>query len=236
VLDDPLTIIAAALPLAADLGDIIKALVPIVAFIFWLIFQVMGKAQQQAGPNPPKPAAPPRKRREDPLTAEIDEFLAEARRRRVEAQPDAARRAPGEAAIEAQRQRPRRQAKSAPPIDAVLVPDDVSGQDVAQHVKQHLDTSRFTSRASALGDRVETADDDMEAHLRQTFDHRIGRLGAAPTTAPAAAPAPAQPAPAAQQVTAAPAHDLAARLANPQNVRDIIVLNEIITRPEARWS
>ncbi|MEX0585971.1 MAG: hypothetical protein WD176_04970 [Pirellulales bacterium] len=225
----PETLLAARLPLAADLKEILGAIVPIVAFLLWIIVQVLGKGQQ-AGGGQAKPAVPPRKRpREDALTTEIDEFLTEARRRRTEtAQPEPPRRPVAETFVEPPRQRPRRPTKTAAPIEAVLVPDDVGGENVAEHVKKHLDTSKFKTRANALGDRVEDADDDMEAHLRQVFDHRVGRLGTAPSSAAVVTTA-------AVDASTTVSSDLATRLTNPQQIRDVIIFNEIIMRPEGRW-
>src|SRR5687768_9387732 len=49
---------------------------------------------------------------------------------------------------------------------------------VAQHVAQHLDTREFAQRAERMADVTEQADERMESHLHQAFDHRLGNISA----------------------------------------------------------
>jgi hypothetical protein len=120
------------------------------------------------------------------------------------------------------------------PIDAALVETDVGRQSVSEHVREHLNVSATVRRLDRLGDNVEAADDDMDAHLKSVFDHRVGSLPSkqrsigpapSPNDSTSALDAPAAPAPI----------DFAALLGDGQNVRKAIVMSEILQRPEQRW-
>ncbi|MEX0714466.1 MAG: hypothetical protein WD278_19170, partial [Pirellulales bacterium] len=99
------------------------------------------------------------------------------------------------------------------------------------HVQQHLGTQQFSRRAGQLPP-VDQADEMLESHLHQVFDHQLGSLGIQ-----AAEPAELTTESADNQAlpTTATAEALATLLANPQTLRGAIVLNEIFTRPEHRW-
>jgi hypothetical protein len=47
---------------------------------------------------------------------------------------------------------------------------------LGQHVSEHLDTSSIAEKTESLGSRVRVADEEVEQHLHQTFDHQLGEL------------------------------------------------------------
>lgn len=49
-------------------------------------------------------------------------------------------------------------------------------ESVEEHVQHHLDTREFHERATKLGAEVDLADEKLEAHLHQVFDHDVGTL------------------------------------------------------------
>jgi hypothetical protein len=115
----------------------------------------------------------------------------------------------------------------------ILDPGDVTGQDVSQHVQQRMDTSSFSRRASALGAAVDQSDDRMGAHVHEVFTHDLGRLGSRasartsfPTpSAPAAPPPPDVEAPVGGTL-------ISELLRNRGQIRNAILLSEILNRPE----
>lgn len=140
----------------------------------------------------------------------------------------------------AQRQKPPHE----PIVDAdvvedaeILEADVVPGEDVAQHVARRLDTSNIGQRATQLGVNVDQSDDIMEAHLHQVFEHQLGDLGARTSraavsilddddrqsTRPPSTPAPTT------------AIAISEMLRSPQDLRNAIVLSEILRRPDERW-
>ena len=185
------------------------------------------------------------------MNNEVEEFLRRAAQRR--AQVEAQLRAQAEARARGQGQPPPRpeppkrltpntqsmsQQQAPQRAEVVEVNSELaaSGNRVAASVAEHMRHSQdIAARVELLGDRVEVADDEMEAHLQQVFDHSVGRLRK--TTESASAPGrAATPSEAAVVIRdASPAHGIAELLRNPQSVRNAILLAEVINRPADRW-
>ncbi len=110
------------------------------------------------------------------------------------------------------------------------------GGAVSAHVKKYLDEKEFDQRASKLGGEVAAADTKIEQHLKQVFGHGISKLAAKPGET-AAPPTPQLTAFFQDELPALPAAGagLAAMLNNIDNLRQAIVLNEILQRPSDRW-
>jgi hypothetical protein len=103
------------------------------------------------------------------------------------------------------------------------------GISVAEHVQKHLDTRSFEQRASHMT-RVDQADEQMEEHLHKAFDHEVGTLAAQAKAKEAANAAAA--AATASKVTAG---GVAAMLKDRNSLRNAIIMQEILRRPEERW-
>jgi hypothetical protein len=104
------------------------------------------------------------------------------------------------------------------------------GDSVAAHMRHSQD---IAAHVEMLGDRVESADEDMAAHLQQTFDHAVGRLKK--TTDGPVQLAPTSPSVAAIVTRdASPAHGIAELLRSPQSVRNAFILAEVLKRPD-QW-
>ena len=134
----------------------------------------------------------------------------------------------------------RRPQRTPPPVRASSEPrrlavveevvESPTEETVAEHVRRSLNTSSFEQRAESLGDRVEQADEQMEAHLKSAFDHRIGTLSGRQISADEGTSST----PASSERESAPI-EIAALLADPANRRNVMILNEILSRPEHRW-
>lgn len=181
------------------------------------------------------------------MNNEVEEFLRRAAQRR--AQVEAQLRAQAEARARGQGQAPPPRAEppkritaaaqnlsqQQQPIQADVVELGVSGSRVGDSVSDHMRHSQdFAAQVELLGDRVESADEDMTAHLHQTFGHAVGRLRK--TTAGPVQPTAATPSVAAIVIRdVSPAHGIAELLRNPQSVRNAILLAEVLNRPADRW-
>ncbi len=164
------------------------------------------------------------------MPRDIEEFLKMAAKRRQQqkqqsgntgqrpAQPTPARRRL------AQQSRPPVQ----PAADDIVIIGSSDGTmqpvSVSNHVRQHLDTSDISDHATQLGEEVALADEKLDARLHQTFDHQLGRLKKrqdvetlTTTTSKDVSPIAA---------------DLLDMLSNPKSIRQAILLNEILKRPE----
>jgi hypothetical protein len=221
-------------PLFADIDAQLIKLIVVVAFLTIAgIGKLLTKLQQK---NPPiGNARPP----EPPIRAqgadEIGDFLqraAEARRaqRPRPSRPPQAR----PAQVRAVQARP----AAENPVQAQVVADRPVGGKIGQQVEQDLDTREFTQRTTQLGSEVAQSDRQIDEHLHEVFDHYVSKLELVPGEAAAApvAVGPAELSGAAQPD--APALFLSGLtdiLTDPDSLRQAVVLNEIIRRPEERW-
>ena len=110
-------------------------------------------------------------------------------------------------------------------VDAELAEQpDRLGRGVAQHMRG---TQEIAEHTRHLGEEVDQADDKLEAHLHQVFDHKLGDLKK--STLEAAAVSPSQ---ASREGPLPGAASIAHLLVDPQNVRNAIILAEILRRPD----
>ncbi len=103
------------------------------------------------------------------------------------------------------------------------VAEAVAGH-VAQSVASRSDS--LAQKAAQLGQRIVAEDQQFEDKVKAKFDHAIGTLGERATETQTADSSP---------VVITPAAQIAAMLANPEGVRQAVILNEILRRPSDRW-
>lgn len=219
-----------------------------------------GRGPRAGGPQAGGPQAPRRPPR-DQVEEEIGEFLRRAAERRAGGppqrppqrppQPPQPARAPQEPArrlVEAARPLSQRTDAPAPaarpaaqpaaPLRVEVVAEPRLGEGVRRHVQQYLSTDDLVRHAEHLGDDVEQTDERLQARLHQTFDHelsRIGRLPGEPASETEEAPT-VEGTYAGGEVPVTVAAGFAALLANADTLRQAIILNEILQRPEDRWA
>jgi hypothetical protein len=205
----------------ADIAVIIKfvlfLLVICVPAIGKLLLGMKASQANQAGrvgPPPPKPAPP--------VQSEIEAFLQRASAKN---EPSSSRS-----------QRPR-QVRSKPteaPIRAEIVRERRVGGQVEQHVKQYLNEDEFVRRSQKLGEEVGEADDKIERHLKSVFDHSVGTLANVPGET-AAAPRSKLADVAPETTFATSTFDMVALFSNPSNIRQAIIISEVLNRHTDRW-
>ena len=124
------------------------------------------------------------------------------------------------------------------PVDVQVVAEEPVGARIAKEVDRDLDTQEFAKRTTQLGSEVAEADREIDERLHQVFDHHVSNLELLPGEA-AAAPEVQTPVeltePSLESIPATFATGLTDLRANPTSVRQAIVLNEILHRPEERW-
>ena len=86
--------------------------------------------------------------------------------------------------------------------------------------------SGLPERPPQLGKRIIEEDEQFDIQLKAKFDHTVGTLGESTPTGQPQQPGPQRETPAAQ---------IAAMLANPDGVRQAMIINEILRRPSDRW-
>lgn len=195
--------------------------------------------QEQNEPGLGKPAT-----LEETLRREVEDFLKRAQGGGATSQPPRTPRPapqrqpsapPKKAAAEAKPRRlvkqpkPLSQRKSEEPVLEVVRPGAPTGAAVDAYVESQMrGVASIGRQASRLGSEVALADDRMEAQLHEKFDHRVGTL--APLAASSTGP----------QGGGAEKENVAARefrelIARPGGMRQLVIANEVLRRPEERW-
>ena len=223
-----------SLLLAVDLGTVIQAMVVIVPVVFWILSQVLGDARAKKPPaRKPRQPNPVAQNRPPDLAGEIEKFLRRAAERRqgkppadveVLVAPESAQRIPSPPP------RPvRAEVVAAQLVQSRQAETLTSRHEVAEHVREHLDTDAITSQASHLGQEVGLADDKLEARLHKKFDRKLGSLRQQDSIHPYARKDEAGATRPPSVLTAA---TLAGMLGNPHTARQAVILSEILRRPQ----
>lgn len=186
-----------------------------------------GQLNQPRPGNQPPQQAPP----QDRLEQEIEAFLRKSTpgEKTPPATPGQPRANPMRQAVK-KKQRPAKRAALRPqPEQKAIRPSE----SVDQHVQRHIGSGGVAERDAHLGDQLELADERVEAHLHEVFDHRLGSLGS--TTDQSISEGTDadiwDPKRAGLPVSA----QLFDMLSSPQHVGTAIVLSEIIRRPSMDW-
>jgi hypothetical protein len=243
-------------PLLAEIGEILGAIITLGAIIFWVIQKIAeaNKAVQKRAPRPAAPAAraaaqggpQPAGQQADPLRNQVEEFLRRTNQGNPPRQAAPPARKPAqqmreiELLLDEEASPPPRRSVSAPLPSGTsqrigsMPSDQRQSRPPAPLRKRKTLAERADERAAArtkamaqkvsnLGQRIITEDRQFDDQLKAKFDHSVGTL--ASNTPAATEPVPRD----------APAAQIAAMLANPDGVRQAIVINEILSRPTLRW-
>lgn len=230
--------------LLADVDDVLKVVATIVFVVLSGLGQLLASRDKgkkvkpkvrgaNPGNRPRAPGAGPAGPQQDALRREVEDFLRKARGDGDRPQPVAQQRpgqprpirggsaGAGRGGDTAPRSRPplREPAASASPPEL-----QHPRESVAQHVKTHLGSHPVTEHSSHLAETIGLADERMEEHLRAKFSHKLGSLDQSAE-------------PAVQVAVSSPVvAELMATLTRPGGARQLILANEILRRPEERWT
>lgn len=158
---------------------------------------------------------------------EIEQFIRKAAQAaqeaadRARAEQEAKRRPPQQQQPPQrppQRQKPRQQQRP----QQARTPPRVLEPIIDAEVLQPIPRAPLSGRpAEQLAYEVELADEKMQSHVHEVFDHKLGRLQQSADTSPPSGPA--------VNVKAVAFHEL---LTQPGNLRNAVILAEILKRPE----
>jgi len=217
----------------ADVENLIKIVLVILFIVVPAVLQLLNKGRNQKKPAPPqrRPAPGPQRPAGDkPAVGELEDEIGAFLRRAVERRGG--------------RQRPVKRPAGEPVVAEVVGRRPLSVEAVAEiplgeEVRQHtLDTGEFARRAATLGGEVAQADANIDDRLHQVFDHDVSSLAGKPgeSALPPQALSPTEPEDHVTELPATAAAGLAALFANAQSVRQAVIINEILPRPEHRWT
>ena len=167
--------------------------------------QVLPPQFGQAQPGQPQP-----EKIQDRLRGEVEEFL-----RQMQGEPPRRRSEP-----QKPQQKPRTLVVKVQPGEHVesLGLEGRTLESVGEHVKKHVSTSEIAQHVKRLGAEVGQADEKLESHLHEKFQHRLGALGHQELQAVV------------RKKTAA--SDIAEMLRSPKGMRQALIASEILKRPE----
>ena len=100
----------------------------------------------------------------------------------------------------------------------------LGNEGVAEHVSHHLDTSQ-DDRASHLAEDINQADERLEEHIHDAFDHTVGALGHDEEGDSQGT----------GQVKKSARQSLLQMLRSKSALRNAILISEVFERPEHRW-
>jgi hypothetical protein len=210
--------------LAIDAKLIELAIILIIAIlggIGSIVNKIKTIGQPPPGRNPARPALPNRPARPEGGTVQeqIEEFLRRAQQRQVS--------------------KPAAQAQPAQqPIEAELIEDAPVGGRVTRQVRQYMDSSEFARRSAQMGDEVVQSDQQFTRQVQQAFSGEVSTLAKRPGEA-AQAPQidevePADDSKPMVDALPLPGEGLGDLFADPQNLVQAIIMNEILQRRD--WS
>ena len=169
---------------------------------------------------------------------EVEEFLRRVAQMRAQAEAQARgqqQRPAPQRPPQKQPQHPPQQARlTQPPPPPTLQPQPVEIVDaeladtsdrLGQRVRSDLrGTEQIAEHTRQLGQEVDAADNKMQAHLHQVFDHKLGQLKSSggPTALVTGE----------QTAAELSLEQIRRMLRSPQSIRDAIIMSEVLRRPE----
>ena len=195
-----------------DARDVIQYVILFLIFVVPIISQLIKKVR-----GIPPPDQRPLPVRPDPpadVADEIEDFMHRAAQRKP---------------IQIKRQT----AAALSPVVAEPVRAEVVVERlVGKQVKTHFNEQKFSKREANLGKEVAQTGSELNQRLHQVFDHNVGNLEDAPDTAGGSSSNKPPEVAAGTSLFTSGLFDL---LSNPNSLRQAIVLNEVLRRPEDRW-
>lgn len=224
-------------PLLADAGDIIGLIVTLAIIGFSVLSQVLGggdkakkqqearRQQQRQRRQPQQPGA--NRPQAKSIESEIEDFLRQARGD-APPEPVVAEPVPDEPVRTLVREPMEVQPLEVEPIQ----PGHDFGRDLASHVENHITRDSIRQRDARLGDTIETADERIEDHLAQVFEHDVGHLAHYEEVDNRITEGTDHVSWEEEVKKPGVAEEIAAMMKSPDSVRKMFIVTEIFKRPE----
>lgn len=201
---------------AAGWGELVVVLI---FFMISALGQLLSAKNKPAAPKPPRrvprqgpqgagqggaPAAG--EERAEKLRGEVEDFLREMQGKPPRPKP---KPTPKPVAVKVQ---------PTPPPPPVVQPPGLRRDSVKDHVTRHISTAEIAAHTATLGKDVGFADERMEQHLHERFEHRLGSLERQLELP--------------KQAADSRAKDIVDLLRTPEGMRQAVIASEILRRPE----
>ncbi len=221
-------------PLFADIGDIIGLLITLAIIGFSVLSKFVGegdqakqKAEQRRRRAQQKAANP----QTQSIESEIEEFLRQAR---GDAPASRAAAPPVEAVVMEQERAPIRTLSQQTHDVAPVQPGEDFARELSSHVEEHIGKDSISQRDAHLAETVEMADERIEHHLEEVFDHQVGHIAHQDHTESTSEVAEGTDSQAWQKDGDVPstADELIELFKSPDSVKKMFIATEIFKRPE----
>jgi hypothetical protein len=208
--------------------DWLETLLPLLFVLFWIVSQVVNVFRNVAGRGKPRqPAAPPRPpvERVDDVRADLErqigEFLKEKAPRRGEPAAEPVLIPPQPKPMPRPLPKPQVSPRPQPPRGKSerLKPAPMPAAGGAASAEASAAQAASSGRLGSLGDHG----GDVARHVQDAFAHDLEHRRARPAIA--GGPVAARPAPG----------ELAALLQDPNSLRQLFIVREVLDRPIDRW-
>ncbi len=215
-----------------------------IVFIFYIVGQLMslrGEAKAKPKPGRRRPAPAPDIEEQvilleeehevaprqpvdqaESLRNEIEDFVRRAQGRPPQQSPKPRQRPAHSPQVKRQQVRSQRSPKSEPKQkrpQPEVAPPTLRSEGLAEHVSRHIRPGKVAQHAEQLGSDVGQSDERMESRLHEKFDHTLGNLQQSD-------------APSEEKRKEDAAAQIADLLSHPEGVRQLILANEILRRPQ----
>lgn len=233
-------------PLFADIGGLIGLIIWVVIMIISAVSKAGGKKAAAAKKKPPMGqggmgqgglgqggmgqggVGQPRAQQggKQAIEMEIEDFLRQARG--GNAPPAAPPRNPP-----VRNPQPAGPIVEARPADEDIVPGKGFGRGVSSHVQEHIGRDSISTHDAHLADDIEAADERIEQHLEEVFDHDVGQLeNIVDVDTSIAEGTDAKTLDEAEADRLEAANRIREMLSKPGSIREVFVASEILKRPE----
>lgn len=209
--------------IAAQFDDIVGLIITLSVIGFSILSQILGDRKKRKPPPQPPGGSP------SPQTveSEIEAFLRQARGDAPAKSPSTPPPAP----------QSRRQPIEVMPMEvdeamARVEPGRSFARDLSDHVDEHIGRDAF-SRTSELAQATEFADERMEQHLEDVFEHDVGSIHhVEEVNYDIAEGTDDHSWEEKKKVTSDVAGEIAALMKSPDSVRKMFIMTEVLKRPE----
>ena len=223
-------------PLFADFGDIIGFIIFLAIMGFSVLSKLLGEgkqAKQKAEVRRRRAQAKAANPQAKSIESEIEEFLRQARGGGGAEAPRAAA-PPVEAVVMEQKQAIRTLTQQSHDVEPVQPGQDFA-RDLESHVAEHIGKDSISQRDAHLAETVEMADERIEHHLEEVFDHQVGHLAHQDNTENTSEVAEGTDTQAWQEKDGdvpSTADELIELFKSPDSVKKMFIATEIFKRPE----
>lgn len=151
---------------AVDFNNLVTVIITLAVLGFSVLSQILSDRNKKGQPQQRNAAAP--RPQQPSIESEIEEFLRQARGDAGSSRPAASSR---------------NQPLDVAPIEVepwedepMVEPGRGFGQSLSDHVRDHVQRDSISQRDAGLASATESADERIERHLEDVFEHEVGHI------------------------------------------------------------